>query len=263
MAPRNTVRSLTRGLAVLEALSQLKFSDPTTLAAATGVPRPTIYRLLETLAAAGYVQQVEHTNLFQLTGALRAIARGFDMDAEVSAIAGPALSMLSRKLTWPVDLSTYENDCMVVRVSTHAASPKSLIGRADVGHRLPMLLTAPGLAFLAYSPESKCAEIVARCLPLSVSDATCADGEGLIQRKLLDIRRRGYAFRIGGKMPTTSSFAVPVMWRGWAVAAISVMFIRSAVTIREMVKLYLADVEAVARSVERQLAEATATDAVA
>lgn len=262
MAPQKTVRGLTRGLAVLEALSQLKFGNPAALAAATGVPRPTVYRLLDTLALAGYVQRVEHSDLFQLTSALRAIAQGFDIDAEVSAVAGPALSRLSRKLVWPVDLSTYENGNMVVRVSTHATSPKSLISRNDVGHRLPMLLTAPGLAFLAYSPEKKCAEIVAHCMRLPASAPADADSQRLIQRKLSDIRRRGYAFRIGGPMPTTSSFAVPVIWRGWAVAAISVMFIRSAVTVEKMATLHLPDVEEAVRSVERQLSDAAAADVV-
>jgi len=47
------VRSLERGLAVLAAMNRHKIASVLELARETRLPRPTVYRLLETLARAG------------------------------------------------------------------------------------------------------------------------------------------------------------------------------------------------------------------
>ncbi len=56
MATRQ-VRALTRGLDVLHALNRKSGRTARDLAESTGLPRPTVYRLLETLEATGYVAE--------------------------------------------------------------------------------------------------------------------------------------------------------------------------------------------------------------
>src|SRR5580704_6529100 len=52
---RGSVRALERGLAVLAAMNRHKIASVLELARETRLPRPTVYRLLETLGRAGYV----------------------------------------------------------------------------------------------------------------------------------------------------------------------------------------------------------------
>lgn len=243
----DTIRSLSRGLSVLEVLARLKFATAAVIAAAAGLPRPTVYRILDTLSVAGYVHRAENSDVFHLTGALKSLARGFDIDAEATDVAAPILADLSRRLVWPIDFATYEGGAMVVRYSTHAISPKSLISKAVVGQHLPMLRTAPGLCFLAHLPREDVTAVLAQTPGTPKPDR-------LLWRTLREARTRGYAFRDGGTvMPNTSSIAVPVRWRERPVACINLMFIRSAMTIERAAQLYLDDLQAAATTIEEQL----------
>src|SRR5690606_40094845 len=67
-----------RGLQVLRALNEHNYTTVLQLSKATGLPRATIYRLLDTLIAAGYVAQGGTKDLYRLTIMVRALSDGFD-----------------------------------------------------------------------------------------------------------------------------------------------------------------------------------------
>lgn len=224
----------------------MKFATATVIAAAASLPRPTVYRILDTLIAAGYVQRAEDSDVFHLTGALRNLARGFAIDAEATEVAAGALSELSRRLVWPIDFATYENGAMVVRHSTHRSSPRSLISKAVVGIHLSMTRTTPGLAYLAWLPRDEVIAILAQSPEGEKPDR-------VLWRTLKNVRERGYATREGGILPHTSAIAVPVMWRDRPVGCINVMFIRSALTIDKAAELYLAEIKDAAHAIEKAL----------
>ncbi len=54
-----SVRSLERGLAVLAAINRRKLPSVMELARDTRLPRPTVYRLLETLSRGGFVTRTQ------------------------------------------------------------------------------------------------------------------------------------------------------------------------------------------------------------
>src|SRR5262249_60186122 len=73
---RTTVRSMAnpaaiepvrRSFAVLEALSRRRTSTLSVLVAETGLPRPTVVRLLHTLMALGYAQPLSRLQAYRLT----------------------------------------------------------------------------------------------------------------------------------------------------------------------------------------------------
>lgn len=63
----NSVRSLARGLAVLSYVNKSGESRPAEIAKALGLPRPTVYRLLETLEEMGYVAFSAISNYVRVT----------------------------------------------------------------------------------------------------------------------------------------------------------------------------------------------------
>ncbi len=111
-------------------------------------------RLLETLQEEGFVRRSRSDDSFRLTINVRQLSDGFRDEHWISALATPLLGELLREVQWPTDITTLDVDAMVVRETTHRFSRLSF-HRAMVGRRLPLLLTASGLTWLAFAPDAE------------------------------------------------------------------------------------------------------------
>jgi IclR family mhp operon transcriptional activator len=152
-ADYKTVRGLSRGLLLLNLLNKFDGGATVgTLAEFSGLHRTTVRRLLETLQEEGYVRRSRSDDSFRLTLKIRQLSEGFRDEHWISALATPLLGELLREVLWPTDISTLDVDAMVVRETTHRFSRLSF-HRAMVGRRLPLLLTASGLTWLAFAPD--------------------------------------------------------------------------------------------------------------
>ena len=130
------VRSLERGLALLVAINRRKLPSVVELARDTRLPRPTVYRLLETLSRAGFVTRSSPNDRYCLTSQVRTLSDGFAEDDWIAEIAAPLMTQLTRQLVWPLALMTFEEGRMLVRETTHEASTLS-IDHGMVGRSLP------------------------------------------------------------------------------------------------------------------------------
>src|SRR6201995_2155876 len=143
------IRALNRGLDVLTELNRLERAAINTLASAVGLPRPTTYRILETLRLAGYVERDAHDDCYRPTIMVRALSDGFDDEALVAHIAKPLLGALGAQLVWPVAVATPSGASMMIRETTDRESPLAL-EHYTAGVRVPMLGSAAGRAYLAF-----------------------------------------------------------------------------------------------------------------
>jgi len=84
MSEPRLVRGLLRGLTVLRALNETNYATAMELSKRTGLPRSTVYRLLDTLMAAGYVGIGARKETYQLTILVRALSDGFNDEAWVT-----------------------------------------------------------------------------------------------------------------------------------------------------------------------------------
>ena len=151
-AAYKTVRGLSRGLLLLKLLNKFDGgATPGLLAEFSGLHRTTVRRLLETLQEEGFVRRSRSDDSFRLTINVRQLSDGFRDEHWISALATPLLGELLREVQWPTDITTLDVDAMVVRETTHRFSRLSF-HRAMVGRRLPLLLTASGLTWLAFAP---------------------------------------------------------------------------------------------------------------
>jgi IclR family mhp operon transcriptional activator len=226
-----SVRALARGLDILLQVSRRPGAKPAEIARALNLPRPSVYRLLETLEEMGYVARSPSDARFRVTEKTRAIAEGYDDQTRLSEVAGPVLSQLGRELVWPVDLTSYDDGAMVIRETTHARSPMS-IDRNMIGYRLPVLRTASGRAWLSHvSPRLRDA-----CLDLLRSRDDPADRPFLepawLEGVLAHCRQKGFGMRLGedGFLPKTSSFGMPIMSGDEVFGCITVIWITKAIT---------------------------------
>lgn len=232
MKPINegSVRSIERGFRILSEVSRNKGVTPSELSKTLGIPRPSVYRILNSLEELGYVKCSSTDNRFRVTIKTREISDGYDDETLVSEMGGPAIVALQREVVWPVELMTYENGFMMVRESTLARSPMS-IDRNMIGKNAPVLRTAAGRAWLAFSSDKE-REI---CLNLLWLRNDPDDIPFLEPRMLNSLMSRcqeaGHGMRLGENfLPKTSSIAMPVKHDGHIVACISVIWITSALS---------------------------------
>ena len=252
MADYTQVRALLRGLDVLRALNRYNGGTVLDLVAETGLPRATVYRLLETLSTGGYVAKDPTDNRYRLTFQVRALADGFNDEAWVTHIATPLIEALYLDIVWPTAVATLAGTTMVVRYTTDQKSPLAM-ERSPVGYRVPVLTTSVGLAYLAHCAQQELRAVLETLAQSNEPADALARNPTAVERLLADIRARGYATRFRGANPKTSSIAVPVLRQGQALASINITWIDSALTLADVVQRYLPALRRTARAIEERL----------
>lgn len=237
------VRGLQRGLQVLHALSLRGGATVAELAAETKLPRPTVYRLVETLAAAGYVSQTD--GQCALAPAVRDLADGYVEAGWVRDVARPLLEALGKEVVWPVVLVTCAGTEMIVREATERRSPL-VLWRHGVGHRMSML-TPAGLCYLAFCDEAQrdmLLDLVARGEPRHPMDPAIRD-RAKVDRMIAEVRRKRYAVLPWHPLKEVY-LAVPVLSEGRVFAALSLRYFETAMTLKEALGRYLDPLHAAA-----------------
>jgi IclR family mhp operon transcriptional activator len=251
-AHSGSVRSLERGLSLLVALNRRKLASVGELAVDTRLPRPTVYRLLDTLSTAGFVRRESATDRYRPTHGVRALSDGFLDDEWVSEIAAPLMAEFTREHVWPVSLFTFEAGKMLVRDTTHRLSALS-IDYGMVGRRMGMLRTAGGLVYLACCPRNE-RDVILDLL----AQSTDLEDHPARERQRLNalfksIRAKGYATQERVINPKAASISVPIMVGPHVHGCMSLIFIASALTMSDVEKNLLPPLKAMTVKLARSL----------
>lgn len=238
------IRAFDRGLAVLAALNRHGSAGALALARDTGLPRATVYRLLETLLQAGYIARSPSDDRFVLRLKLRTLSDGFADEEWIAAVAAPALFRLTARIGWPCDLATLEGTSMLIRESTHRMARFS-IDRGMTGRALPVVASSLGQAWLAFANDAE-RDTLARLL---------GTDPAALARRCARIRGQGYAFRAGGQppWPHTGSVALPILQRGHLLGCIAAIWMARAVTADEGLRLCLGPLRETVAEIEAAL----------
>ena len=249
------VRALARGLAILRFVNAAGDPRPSEIAASLNLPRPTVYRLLQTLEEEGYIALSATDNRVRVTRLAAALGDGFVITSRVCRAAGPIFAAYAPKIVWPLDVSVYENAAMVIQETTHGRSPLS-IDRGMTGFRLPMLRTAAGRVYLAHCGDAERDLILDQVRHLGdPADAPFLEPRAL-DAMLVTTRRAGLAARVHGEFRAkTSSIALPVLVSDSVAAAISIIWTRQALTLREALARYETPLREIAAQIAAQVQE--------
>jgi IclR family mhp operon transcriptional activator len=249
-----SVRALQRGLAILRAVNASGGIRAGALAAQVGLPRPTVYRLLETLEELGYVERGASNDLFRVTRRALSLGDGYDASTVVAQSAGPILFDLGKKFVWPIDLSVYESAAMVVQETTHPISPLS-IDRGMTGRRLPMLRTSAGRAYLAACGEQERSVILRHLVRLDEAEDRPFLEKRALDRMLAETQARGYAIRDGGEYNAkTASLAFPIVRDDTVLGCIALIWIRSAMSVEDAKTQFAAPLREAAAAIVARVA---------
>ncbi len=261
-APSRSVRSLERGLALLVAMNRRKLASVAELAQDVRLPRPTVYRLLDTLSRTGFVARESATDRYRPTHGVRALSDGFVDDEWIGEIAAPLMAEFTRDHVWPVSLFTFEAGKMLVRDTTHHLSSLS-IDYGMVGRRMGMLRTAGGLAYLAFCPDNERKAILGLLALSDDPEDQPAHENQRLSATLQAIRLKGYAVQDRVINPKTASISVPIKAGRRIHGCVSLIYIASALTLRDVERDLLAPLRAMTAKLARALSSARPAAATA
>jgi IclR family mhp operon transcriptional activator len=252
MAAANPVQPILRALQLLEALNRKPVSSIGELHKATGLPKPTLIRLLGTLTVAGYVTRVSSQAGYRITKHVLALSSGLRFIDRMVDAAMPAMSEFTRDHAWPLGLAKIRDGVIVLLHNTAPQSPL-MFDSVQYNMTYPLMYSAVGLAYLAFCPSEERQRLIQEVLPdAELGQLGLRDARD-VEAHLAEIRRRGYAAPLPARPLKMLGLAIP-MRRGRQVIACLVMrFPRSVMTPEEAADRYLGPLTATARAVMKAI----------
>jgi DNA-binding IclR family transcriptional regulator len=180
----------------------------TVLSETTGLPKPTISRLLATLVAAGFAIQLPGTQRYSAGPALAARMRASSLEALLVERATPIITALRDRSGETAVLATPawpDRVCVVASQSEHQVRAQKAVG--EIG---PLTRGCTGRAFLAFADDER----VERALTLRPvsrgTEYTVTDPDDF-RALLREEHAQGYSLSWQSTFPDMSGVAVPVL----------------------------------------------------
>ena len=245
----DSIRSVERAIDVLQALNRRPLSTLHELHRDTGLPKPSIVRVLRTFEAKGLAARSSAYGAYHLLGRVKSLSSGFHHEPRIVEVAQDLMTEFTRREGWPLSLGLLELDAVVVRACTIRFTTLSL-EHAALGRRLSLLSHAVGRAYLAFSAghERKFLLSILR----SREQATGMSDEAVAAMIALT-RKRGYALRDPLCEPRSSTVAVPVFDGDRLVATLGCTWITAAMGLPQAVKRYLPGLRDLAQRISAEL----------
>jgi len=232
-----SIRSVERAIDLLQALNRRACSTLHDLHRDTGLPKPSIVRLLRTLEAKGLVAQSASYGSYHLRGHVQSLSCGFHHDPMIVEVADRMMVEFTRREGWPLTLALFDRDAMVVRASTIPHTSLSLL-HSSLNMRLSMVSRALGRCYLAHCPPQERRIIVEIVRRTGREEDALAHHEGELEDALNAVRQQGYAVRDPGTEPRSSTLAVPIMDGDRVAATLGLTWISVAMSRDRAVETY-------------------------
>lgn len=227
MPSYSNIRSVERTIAVLRAMNANSITRISDLRRMTGLPSPTIVRIVETLISLGYLQGFGRRGGYALTEKVLDLTAGYHGLPLYLEDAKAILLDLTGSIRWPAALATLDRTEMVVRLSTIPESPLAHT-HSTLQKRLELLVRAHGRAYLAHCPKEERFSIYRRLQQATITRLCPEELETEMSPILAKVRNLGYAERDHQIDPHTTTLAMPAMLQGRVRATIGVTFFRGA-----------------------------------
>ncbi len=249
---RESIRSVERAIDLLQALNRRPVSTLHDLHLETGLPKPSIVRLLRTLEAKGMVAHSSSYGTYRLLSHIKSLSCGFHHEPLIIEVANEILIDFTKREGWPLALALFDVDAMIVRASTIPYTSLSLL-HSSLNMRLGMVSRAIGRCYLAHCSDNE-RKII---LDIIRQSGDPEDRDALDPRKLSRIlrtvREQGYALRDRTLNPRSSTMAVPVMSNDRVIASLGLTWITVAMTEERAVELFYPKLVETARRISEAL----------
>jgi IclR family mhp operon transcriptional activator len=253
---KDTIRALSRGLAVLQAINRAGSLTMTGISQTSGVPYPTARRIVASLLTDGMIEREPVRKRYRATALVQTLSSGYQIENQLVLAARPYLVRLTERFMWPISVTTRVGTSVMVRDSTHSLTPMTF-HVYHPGYTLPMLESASGRAYLAFCSESERETIIRGLKSLRNAPAISPGRWEAIHNRLKQYREQGYATHsrsYSNEDPgKTSALAVPVYCRGHLVGTMSLTFFVVAMTMETAVETFSAALMEAAANLSSEL----------
>jgi IclR family mhp operon transcriptional activator len=227
-----------RAIELLRALNRQPVSTIDSLHKQTGIPKPSLVRMLQTLASQGLVAHAPQYGAYQLTAEVTSLSAGYHSEPRLVEAARPVAEEVTREIKWPLALAILDVDAMVVRYSTIPNSPLALL-HSTMNMRLSLVSRALGRAYFAFcGAEERDALVEILKRSTNPEDAPAHDARA-IKRIVTETRGHGYALREPGVRPVSGTLAIPVFEGKRVAASLGLTFFASTLSNEQAVARYL------------------------
>lgn len=185
-----TTNSVVKAFSIIEVLSSKGESGVTDLSERLSLDKTTVYRLLSTLKAIGYVTQNQANQRYGLAMKFLNLARSRPDERHIIDLVRPYLEELSGQADEAVNLAVLRETS--ITYIDHIDSRHTIKVNVAVGHRFPAHTVAIGKAILAYMPMAEVRELFGglefeKLTPQSISSLEDLEAD------LVRVRQRGFA----------------------------------------------------------------------
>lgn len=212
------IQVIARAAAILRVLARrpggMSLGD---IAAAVSLPRSTVQRIADALAAEGLVLTASSARGVRLGPALLSLAAAARF--EIAEAARETLTALSRDSGETVDLSVVDNEKIVF--VDQIAGTHRLAAISGLGVAFPLHSSANGKAALAAMNEATLAKLKKKLVLTQLTAKTLTSWEAL-EGEIAEIRKNGVAYDREENSPGISAIAMSVTGPSGELAAISI-----------------------------------------
>ncbi len=244
----NYVRSIDRALYIIQFLNQENGVTANYMSMATQIPRPTTYRILETLRGLAFVRKDE-SGRYWLEPEITSLSAGYLEDKQLIDCFNELLNDLSSNIPWPLSISTRKGNSMVIRASTDLDSSKAASRKLTAGWAMPgMLNSAAGIIYTACCDNESQRQILYSIGQDPVSPSIESRDLEAMALTLEEIQKKGFALAehniTWNWADRTSALAVPIFSEGFLFGALSLRFFREKTSDSEVSDSYLSPLRA-------------------
>ena len=263
MADPKVIKGLERGLLVLQALHMQPDSSLHEMHVVTSISKPSLLRILHTLARAGLVTRRLGDGRYRVGATLsHAPSRRAHRD-RIAEAAAPIMERLCERVSWPSDLMVPAGDHMEIRETSRKRSP-FLLQPERIGLPVNWLWSGVGRAYLAHCPATERQRIIG----LLAGSTKTGGPVGAPSRhgstsSLAEVRARGYGTRdaahtggyYGGPPHADGllAMAVPLRDGPRVLGSINIVWLRTASTVEAFAARHLFDLQAAAAEIVSSL----------
>lgn len=216
---RYHVPNVNRALMILEFLAAHSGSAGISdIARELDVPKNSVFRIVSTLHAHGYLIRDEADKSFRLSRKLLSLGYAAVDEHNLIDKSLDVMRQLRDEVDETVLVGTLIDNQGVVIEQVPSTQPVKVLIR--VGHHFPLHTAAPGKAMLAFLPQQELDGLLPRLRLTKFTERTITTRPGFV-RELDEVRRLGYALDRGEEVEDLRCAGAPILnHRGHALAAL-------------------------------------------
>lgn len=246
------LKSALRTLDVLIVLNRSGTMPLRELHRATGIPKPTLIRILETLVLAGLVAKAPSNQGYKVTSKITMLSTGLEGAPRIVALAARHVDPLAKRIRWPISVATLDIDAMVVRYST---IPSSSLGylHASFERRLSLVGRAAGRAYLAFCSKPERRHLLGLLQRSSADEDRPSRDRRTVARIVRETRANGFAACASSASPPTSTIAVPISSGDNVLATLGATYLSQSVKLQRAADEFVPLLQSAARQIQAEI----------